>query len=142
MKTQSLAALLTAMLAASAGAQPMPRVGPPLGHADVPPAEALATIPGIDAAQQAELRRILRERRDALEALRDKSRAAIDTQRKRDRDEAERIDDQSAERIRKLLGDDGYRRYAQWHDSHRRPGGVERDVGHRPPPGDAPAARP
>ncbi|HEU4665014.1 MAG TPA: hypothetical protein VFS55_13380 [Dokdonella sp.] len=142
MKTQTLSALLTAMLAASAGAQPLPHAGPPRGHAEVPPAEALATIPGIDAARQVELLKILRDRRDALEALRDRSRAAIDAQRKRDRDEADRIVDQSSERLRKLLGDEGYRRYAEWQSSHARPGGGAHDGDRRPPPADAPAARP
>ena len=144
MKTQTLAALLTTMLAASAGAQPMPPepVPPPRGRADVPPAEALAAIPGVDATQQSELRKILRERRDALEALRDKSHAAFEAQRRHDRDEAERIDDQSGERIRKLLGDEGYRRYAQWLLPHARRGDDARDGDRRPPPsvdGAAPA---
>src|SRR5689334_21786552 len=141
MKTQTLAALLTTMLAASAGAQPLPPEAgpPPRGRADVPPAEVLASIPGVDATQRAELRKILRERRDALEALRDKSHAAFDAQRRRDRDEAERIDDQSSERIRKLLGDDGYRRYAEWLLPHVRRGGDAHDGDRRPPPVDGAA---
>lgn len=123
MKTQTLAALLTTMLAASAsaGAQPLPHgEGPPRERPEVPPGEALAAIPGLDAAQQVELRKILRERRDALEALREKSRAAFEAQRRRERDEAERIDDESSGRVRKLLGDDGYRRYAEWRAAHAR----------------------
>lgn len=112
MKNHTLAALLTTMLAASAGALAMP---PPDG---VPSAQAVATLPDLSATQQDELRKILHERRDALEAARDKSRAAREAQMRKDRAEFERIDEQSDARIRKLLGDDGFRRYAEWSLAH------------------------
>jgi len=117
-KHASLASLLTAMLAATASAQGRPPGPPP----EVPPAEALATIPGLSAGQQVELRKILLERRDALESARDKARAALETQRQRDRGEIERIEEQSSERVRKLLGEESYRRYAEWRARMAPPG--------------------
>ena len=131
MKNQTLAALLTTMLASSAGARAMP---PPAGPAPggVPSAEAIATLSDLTAPQQDELRRILHERRDALEAARDKSHAAREAQMRKDRDEFERIDEQSSARIRKLLGDDGFRRYAEWSLAHGHAHGPRADA---PPPG-------
>ena len=80
---------------------PMPPPGGgPMGG--VPSPEMLALIPDLTVAQQVEVRKILIARRDAIDALRDKERT-----------EHERIDDQSAERLRKLLGEDGYRTFAQ-----------------------------
>ncbi|QBB70365.1 hypothetical protein ELE36_08290 [Pseudolysobacter antarcticus] len=79
---------------------PMPPPGGPMGG--VPSPEMLALIPDLTAAQQVEVRKLLVARRDAHDALRDKERT-----------EHERIDDQSAERLRKLLGEDGYRALAQ-----------------------------
>jgi hypothetical protein len=112
MRHSTLSALLTTLLAGSAGAQPQPPGPPP----SVPPTEALATIPELSPAQQVELRNILLERRNALEAARDKARAALEAQRRRDRDEIERIEEQSSARLRKALGDDGFRRYAEWRE--------------------------
>ncbi len=141
----AVSAALTAVLgvgAALAQAQPGPN-GPPL-----PSAEELATLASTSAAQQVELRKILRERADALDAAREKSRAALEAQRRRDRDEFERIETLSSERIRTLLGDEGFRRYAEWlqarhrggpgrFDDHRGPGGPGHDDGgpHAQPPG-------
>ena len=115
-----LAALLLSGLAATAVAQGMPPGGPPHGPGMVSP-ELLATIPGLTAAQQADLRKLLVERRDAHEAVGAKSRAERDALRKKDRAEHERIDSESAERERKLLGDDGYRRFAEWQLMHHGP---------------------
>lgn len=101
-----------AFVAASAlvAAQPF---GPP-DAGRVPSPEALATLPGLSTAQQTELRRILLERRDQLEAVMDKARTEMQAQHKRLRTERERIDEQTAEKLRKALGEDGYRAYAEW----------------------------
>jgi hypothetical protein len=98
--------------------------------------ELLATIPDLTAAQQADLRKLLLERRDAHEAVEAKSRAERDTLAKKDRAEHERVDSESAERVRKLLGDDGYRRFAEWQLMHRGPPhGPWGDPTHGRPPG-------
>jgi hypothetical protein len=99
-------------LCAQAYAQPAPRVPSP---------EALATVPGLTAAQQADIRKILTERRDAMETLRDKTRSEMQAMRKRVRAERERIDEVNADKLRKLLGDEGYQHYAAWQAEHRRP---------------------
>lgn len=115
---------------------PSPHGGPPGPMGGVPSPEMLAQIPDLTAAQQVEVRKILIARRDASDALRDKERT-----------EHERIDDQSAERLRKLLGEDGYRTFAQSTSPHGpgrdgspphgdRPGGPDRNGpgdGARPP---------
>lgn len=136
-----LATLILSAIGIAAAAQSMP--GPPGPHG--PPMsgplspEALATIPDLTAAQQAELRKLLVERRDAHEAAAAKSRVERDALAKKDRAEHERIDDDSATRIRKLLGDDGYRRFAEWELAHHGPmhgpGGARRGG---PGPGSGP----
>jgi len=105
-------------------APPPPHGTPPPGGGPVggvPSPEMLALIPDLTVAQQVEVRKILIARRDAHDALRDKERT-----------EHERIDDQSAERLRKLLGEDGYRTFAQSTAPH----GPGRDG--PPPHGDRP----
>jgi len=107
--------LFTILLAAGAAqAQPLPagRGAPPPPGAPSP--EALASVPGLDAAQQIEVRRILIQRRDAHDTLRAKEMADREAQMARSRVEHERIDDDSSARLRKLLGDDGYRNFAEW----------------------------
>lgn len=84
-------------LAASGLALAQPGSGPGM------PYELLATAPGITKAQQQEIRRIENERRDAHDTLRIKQRG-----------EHERIDEQSEERLRKALTDEGYQRYIEW----------------------------
>lgn len=120
-----LLAILLAAGAAVATAQQMPAPG---GH--VPAAEELATLPGASAAQQAEIRKILLQRRDAQETLRESMRAQFDALHTKERSEHERIDDQASAQLRKLLGDDGYRAYAEWTLAHRGP-----PHGMGPPPG-------
>lgn len=104
--------LFAVLLAAGvAEAQPMPP-GPPAPPAppplDAPSPEALARVPGLDAAKQVEVRKLLLQRRDAHEALRAKEDAERDAMRLRYRAEHERIDDDSSARLRTLLGGDGY----------------------------------
>ena len=112
--------LLTTTLAAGiaqACAHPGDGGGPPMPpgpHGGVPLPEALATVPGLDATQQNDVRKLLLQRRDAHEALRTKEDAERDAMKARYRTEHERIDDDSAAKLRKLLGDDGYRDLAGW----------------------------
>ena len=80
----------------------------------VPSAEMLATIDGLDANQQADLRKILREQRDAEEASRTRLRGEFEALAQRERSEHERIADQTTQKLRSALGEDGYRAYAQW----------------------------
>jgi Spy/CpxP family protein refolding chaperone len=127
-----LLVLVSAALAGSVQAQPLGDASPPHPGGGVPPLEAFATIPSLSAAQQTQLRALLLERRDARDAVREKSHEAMDAQRKHDRAEFERIDAQSSERVRKLLGDDGYRAYSEWQLAHKGPRGPEGD--RRPPP--------
>ena len=118
---------------------------------ELPSAEALATVPNLTTAQQIEVRKILVERRDAHEAAAAKSRAERDALAKKDRAEHERIDDQSTDRLRKLLGDDGYppvRRMATGTPSgswrcRTRPGGQgsPRHGPHQPGPARSPQCR-
>ena len=111
--------LITVLLAAAgaAEAQPMPP-GPPGARppqgASAPSPEALATVPDLDAAKQTEVRHILLQRRDAHDALRAKEDVEREAARARYRAEHERIDDESSTKLRKLLGEDGYRALAQW----------------------------
>jgi hypothetical protein len=71
-------------------------------------------VPDLDASKQVEVRKLLIQRRDAHDALRAKEDAERDATRTRYRAEHERIDDDSSARLRKLLGDDGYRALAGW----------------------------
>ncbi|HZP64970.1 MAG TPA: hypothetical protein VFB32_01560 [Rudaea sp.] len=95
---------------------------PPPPGPGVPPADALATVPDLSAAQQIELRKILIQRRDAFEAVQTKARAEHEALRLKERGEFERIDGETSAQLRKLLGDEGYRRYAEWEMAHRGPG--------------------
>jgi hypothetical protein len=118
----ALAALTTFGSASAAGPggpppAPLPRgpgAPPPAPGPRIPSAEMLATVDGLDAGQQAEVRRILRERRDAEEALRARLRGEREALEQRERTERERIEDQSAQKLRATLGEDGYRAYARW----------------------------
>ena len=131
MKTIAALILWSASLAASAQA---PMGGPPRPPGPPSP-EALATVPNLTAVQQTELRKILIERRDADEAIEAKSRAEFQAVAKKDRGEHERADEQSADRLRKLLGDDGFRQFAQWqlehHAGHSGPASGPRDAPRR-----------
>lgn len=88
------------------------------------PHETLVLMPGIDAAQAAEIRRIEAGRRDAHDQL------AI-----RQRGEHARIDDETERKLRQRLGDDGYRDYIRWKSGSMR----SPRPGHAA--GDGPAAR-
>ncbi|HEX5122875.1 MAG TPA: hypothetical protein VFV97_06480 [Rhodanobacteraceae bacterium] len=138
--------LITLLLAAGAAeAQQMPPGPPgppPHPQGGAPSPEALASIPDLDAAKQIEVRKILIQRRDAHDALRAKEDAEREAARTRYRAEHERIDDESSARLRKLLGDDGYRTLSAWLVSPRggmRPGGPgpDRPRGGPPRPGAA-----
>jgi len=116
-------------------------VARPLGPPDadrVPSPEALATLPGLSAAQQAEVRRLLLERRDQIEGVMDKAHAEMQAQHKRLRAERERIDEQTAEKLRKALGEDGYRAYAEWRRAQH---GVRGPAAGGPHPGRGPDGR-
>jgi len=110
--------LLIVLLAAGVvEAQPAPHgpPGPPRpGPPGAPSPEALASVPELDASKQVEVRKLLLQRRDAHDALRAKEDAERDATMARYRAEHERIDDDSSARLRKLLGDDGYRALAAW----------------------------
>jgi hypothetical protein len=116
--------LLAAGGIASVAAQQLPPPPP-----QVPPAEELATIPGVSSAQQGEIRRILVQRRNAQEDIHTKMREQFDALHAKERNEHERVDEQASEQLRKLLGDDGYRAYADWTVAHRGPPGMPRAHG-------------
>jgi len=119
-----LALLLAAVCAADLNAAPGPG-GPPAGPPEPPPApsaEELATVPSLTTDQQVQLHKLLLERRDAHEAIGKRTRDLMEAQREKDRVEHERIDEQNTDRVRKLLGDEGFRQYAQWQLAHRGPG--------------------
>jgi hypothetical protein len=131
-----LALLLASVCSVDAQAGPPPPG--PHGPPPAPSAEELATVPSLSAEQQIQLHKILAERRDAHEAIEKHSRDVLDAQRDKDRAEHERIDEQSSDHVRKLLGEDGFRRYAEWQLAHRGPA-----RGGPPRPGDArPGERP
>jgi Spy/CpxP family protein refolding chaperone len=120
MKKLILAAAVVAIAATAAfdvGAHPM---GPPPGMphgAPVPSAEMLATS-DLTPAQQADVRRILTQKRDALEAAETKLHAQMEALHKQMRDEHERVETQTSDQLRKALGDDAYKRYAEWSLHH------------------------
>jgi hypothetical protein len=140
------AALMSAFAACNLGAQPM-MPGPPPSRG-VPSAEMLATT-DLTTAQQADVRRILMQKRDALDAMESKLRAQAEALHKQMRDEHERIDAQTSDQLRKALGDDAYKRYAEWSLRHEHgpmggPDGLHGPGGMRGPHGDkgAPGAPP
>jgi len=103
---------------------------PPPPRDGVVPALMLATVPELSAVQQTEVRRIFMQQRDAAEAIRQKTRSEMEALHAKERAEHERIDAQATEQLRKLLGDDGLRRFAQWQFAH----GPATPDAHRPPP--------
>jgi hypothetical protein len=146
-------ALLTAMAAFDAGAQAM---GPPPDHAhgeQVPSAEMLATS-DLSPAQQADVRRILLQKREAFDAAEGKVHAQLEALHKQMRDEHERIEAQTSDQLRKALGEDAYKRYAEWSLHHEHgpmmgPGGPGVHGMHNPhdrkdgaPPPDGGAGKP
>lgn len=112
-----LLAILLGTGSVAATAQPEP---PPHGPF-LPRAEELATLPGVSAAQQAEIRQVLIQRRNAQEDIHAKFRQQFDTLHAKERSEHERVDEQASDQLRKLLGEEGYRAYAQWRLAHRGP---------------------
>lgn len=114
--------LSTALLSASVAAYAGPGRDHGRGQQRLPSVETLATVPGLSVVQQQEMRRIAVEQRDAHEALRIKQRA-----------EHERIDERGNERVRKLLGEQGFRKYAEWKQAHMRQqrAGLRSDDRHR-----------
>lgn len=140
------ALIALALLGAAAARAQLP---PPPPRGDmVPPAQLLATAPGLSAAQQVEVRRILLQRRDGDEQIRQKARTEIEALHARERAEHEKVEAQASDALRKLLGDDGYRRFAEWQLTLHGPRGMApRGRGAAPaqappPPGGAPAAPP
>ena len=114
------AALFAAVAAFEAGAQPMGMPGhPPMGG-QVPSAELLATS-DLTPAQQAEVRRILTQKRDALDAAASKIHTQMQALHKQMREEHDRIETQTSDQLRKALGEDAYKKYAEWslrHEPH------------------------
>ena len=110
-----LASLLLCGIAVAASAQWAP---------PVPPALALATAPGLSGEQQAGVRKILLQHRDALDALATKERAELEALQQRSRAERERADDATDANLRKLLGDEGYRKFAEWQLEQHGPRGM------------------
>jgi hypothetical protein len=110
--------LLSALLLGTTAVASAQRGPPP-----VPSPLMLATVPGLSADQQAGVRKILLQHRDAMETLASKEHAEFEAARQRGRAERERADDATDAALRKLLGDDGYRKFAEWHLSRRGPHG-------------------
>ncbi len=105
-----LATILLCTVAGTALAQQGPPIPSPL---------ELATIPGLSAEQQSGLHKILLQRRDAEEALFSKQHAEFDALRAKTRNEHERIDESTTTSLRQLLGDEGYRKFAEWQLAQR-----------------------
>ena len=142
------AALMSAFAACNVSAQPMMPGPPPPPGGGAPSAEMLATT-DLTTAQQADVRRILVQKRDALDAAESKLRAQAEALHKQMRDEHERIDAQTSDQLRKALGDDAYKRYAEWSlrhehgpmggpDGARGPGGMHGPHGDMGGPGAPP----
>lgn len=110
--------LLISMLLLGAAAAASAQWGPP-----VPSPLVLAAIPGLSSDQQVGVRKILQQHRDAIETLASKEHAEMEAMRQRARAERERADDSTDASLRKLLGDEGYRKFAEWHVSQRGPHG-------------------
>lgn len=117
MKRLILAAALCATLSAfDAGAHPPGPMGPPPGS-HVPSAEMLAAS-DLTPAQQADVRRILTQQRDALDAAESKLHTQMEALHKQMRDDHERIETQTSDQLRKALGEDAFKRYAEWSLRH------------------------
>lgn len=110
--------LLTSLLLLGTAVAASAQMGPP-----VPSPLALAAIPGLSSDQQIGVRKVLLQHRDAIEALASKERAEFDALRQRARAERERADDATDASLRKLLGDEGYRKFAEWHSAQHGPHG-------------------
>ena len=125
--------LLIAIVLAAGSAAALGQVPPPPG-APVPQSEELATVPGVSAVHQAEIHKILIQRRNAQEDIHTKMRDQFDALHAKERSEHERVDEQASEQLRKLLGEDGYRAYAQWSLAHRGAahGGLPHEHGQHP----------
>jgi len=95
--------ILPLLLACSFAATAQSLPPGPMGPGDIPSVAALATVPGLSVKQQQQLRQLLIQRRDAHEALHQREQAAHD-----------KIDTDSANRIRALLGETEYVRYVKW----------------------------
>ncbi len=122
-----LASLLLCGVAVAASAQWAQPVPSPL---------ALAAVPGLSSEQQAGVRKILLQHRDAIDALASKERAEFEALQQRSRAERERADDATDASLRKLLGDEGYRKFAEWHLAQRDAHGPRRTAcARRPAPG-------
>ena len=117
--------IILSMLLLGVAAAASAQWGPP-----VPSPLAIAAVPGLTTDQQAGVRKILLQHRDAIEGLASKERAEMDSLRQRARAEREHADDATDASLRKLLGDEGYRKFAEWQISQRGP--------HGPGPGPGP----
>ena len=107
-----LALIVFASVSAAAWAQQAPPPSP----------LELATIPGVSTAQQLELRKIFVQSRDAMESLHSRQHAEFDALRVKYRGEQERLVETTDANVRKLLGEEGYKHFAEWQlAQHRGP---------------------
>lgn len=132
------ALMALALLAATPAFAQMPPHGHPGPHGGVPSAVALATIPGLSATQQTQLRRILIQRRNAMEASQNKWRDEFDALHAKARDDHDRIEDQATDQLRKELGEAGFKAYAEWTLAHHGPHGPHGMHGFGPHPSHGP----
>lgn len=109
-----LALILFASASAGAWAQPPPPPPP------IPSPLELATIPGVSVTQQLELRKILVQGRDAAEALHRRQHAEFEALHTKYRGEHERLAEATDANVRKLLGEEGYKHFAEWQLAQRR----------------------